>query len=237
MAGANAPDWIVANADLYRTQVEEPLRRLAEQLNQRIATFAPEFITPPEQAVMPPRRVRRAGHPVPPLRADAGLRFRRREQGRAVGAGFTLQIAPQGIAMFGGIFRPQPDELEAIRHWLLERHAVVAEVLRSASPRLAGVLQDGGERDAPSGWDASHPAADLLGRRAFYMMRCVPVSFLGRQSFVRDVGASFRAMTPFVRCLNDAMLGRSATVGSIAPAWRSEDGTSEDGGWRGAVNA
>lgn len=237
MAGADAADWIHANADLYRDQVERPLRRLAEQLNQRIATFAPEFITPPDQAVMPPRRVRRVGHPVPPLRADAGLRFRRRENGRAMGAGFTLQIAPQGIAMFGGIFRPQPDELEAVRRWLLARHRVMAEVLRSASPRLAGVLQDGGARDEAMGWDPAHPAADLLGRRAFYMMRCVPVSFLGRQSFVRDVGASFRAMTPFVRCLNDAMLGRNAMVGSITPVWRAEDGALEDGAWRGAVNA
>jgi uncharacterized protein (TIGR02453 family) len=227
----NTPAWIAAHREEYESFVRGPMLALAERLNGRLVRFAPEYVTPAPIAVVQPQRDTRFSRDKAPYRTDAGLRFRPRIDGRSVGAGFSLRIAPEGIGVMSGIFGPTTAQLTTLRRWIARHHSTMRAVLTHRDPRLTGSLQGNVHPEMPPGFAPDHPAANLLRRGQFYLVRPLPVTALGRRTFVREIGETFRAMTPFVRCLNRALLGEEHSVPSRRMPLPSRAGQRARGGW------
>lgn len=62
----------------------------------------------------------------------------------------------------------------------------------------------------PRGFDAAHPAADLLRRKQFLAVREEPAAFAARPDFYTQLLATFTAMAPLVAFLNEPIVALHA---------------------------
>ena len=58
----------------------------------------------------------------------------------------------------------------------------------------------------PRGFDAGHPAVDLLRHKQFLAAREEAPDFAARPDFYKQLLATFEAMLPFVRFLNEPVV-------------------------------
>jgi len=101
------------------------------------------------------------------------------------------------------LYHPMPDQLRAVRAHVAEHHA---EFRKTFSGKKIGQLFGGlrGEPMSrpPKGYDAGHPAIDLLRYREYVLYPELPKEMGTRADFVNEVVSRFRAATPFTEFLN-----------------------------------
>ncbi len=127
------------------------------------------------------------------------------------GAGLYLEIAPQWVWIGGGLYKPEPSELQAIREHIAAEHKRLRRIVEtSAFKRTVGELHGEQLRRVPRGFLASHPAAHYLRFRQFLAGREWPAAFACDARFYPQVLAVFRQVAPLTRFLNEPLLKRPA---------------------------
>src|SRR3989442_10897317 len=110
LARNNAKPWFEAHRADYEGQVREPMRALIEEMDVRLARFAPEIIGDPKRSMFRIYRDIRFSADKSPYKTHASCWFYHRDGSRAVGreaagggAGFYFQIAPGDSFIRGGV--------------------------------------------------------------------------------------------------------------------------------------
>src|SRR5213594_3739428 len=101
LARNNAKPWFEAHRVEYERDVRAPMHALIEEMDVRLATFAPEIIGDPKRSMFRIHRDIRFSKDKSPYKTHAACWFYHRDGSRAVGreaaaggAGFYFQIAP-----------------------------------------------------------------------------------------------------------------------------------------------
>ena len=106
----NEKPWFEEHRAAYEHTVKNPLRQLAEELDIRFATLAPEFVAPPKRALFRIHRDVRFSKDKSPYKTHAALWVFHRDAGRGVGrsigeahggAGFYFHLEP-GASLVAG---------------------------------------------------------------------------------------------------------------------------------------
>jgi uncharacterized protein (TIGR02453 family) len=226
----NDREWFRARRDQYDAHVHEPMVAVIEQLAQDFRTIAPELIASPKQSMFRIYRDTRFSHNKKPLKTHAGAIFRTRELPKPQGAGLYFEIAPGWVWIGGGMWRPEPPELVRIREHIADTWPEMRRITRSASfrKRFEELSGDAMTR-VPRGYRADHPAADYLKHRQFYGGAEFPAALAHSREFYPTWIATFKALMPLVRFLNEPLVAAPAPSGS--GVLRDENGTV--GGYRG----
>lgn len=215
----NEKPWFEANRAVYERAVKEPLRRLAEELDVRFATLAPEFVAPPKRALFRIHRDVRFSKDKSPYKTHAALWVFHRDAGRGVGrsvgeahggAGFYFHLEPGASMVAAGYWMPPRPALNIIRERLLEDHRPFVKLLKSpAFTRRFGGLTDDEPgvklTRVPRGVAPDHPAAELLRFNSFTASRMLTDAEALSPKLVDHILKDYAALLPMVRWLNAAM--------------------------------
>lgn len=222
----NEKPWFEANRAVYERAVKEPLRRLAEELDVRFATLAPEFVAPPKRALFRIHRDVRFSKDKSPYKTHAALWVFHRDAGRGVGrsvgeahggAGFYFHLEPGASMVAAGYWMPPRPALNRIRERLLEDHRPFATLLKAPAfvRRFGGLTDDEpGVKltRVPRGVAPDHPAAELLRFNSFTASRMLTDAEALSPRLVDNILKDYAALLPMVRWLNAAMGHGSATA-------------------------
>src|SRR5438094_10272996 len=122
LARNNRKPWFEAHRAEYEAVVVAPMRELIEEMDVRLASFAPEIIGDPKRSMFRIYRDIRFSQDKSPYKTHAACWFYHRAGSRAVGreaagggAGFYFQIAPGDSFVGGGMWMPQREALRALR--------------------------------------------------------------------------------------------------------------------------
>ena len=179
-----------------------------EQLGLDFRTFAPELIAAPKVSLYRIYRDTRFSDNKAPLKTHAAAGFPWRGLPRHEGAGLYLEIAGGWAWVGGGMWAPQPVQLQRVREHIAETYPEIDELRQSTTfRRMLGSLEGDRLTRVPRGFPRDHPAAEYLKHRRFVAGREFPPEFAVSDEFYPTVVRTFKALMPIVRFLNEPLIG------------------------------
>ena len=190
-----------------------PVVAIVERLAVDFAAAAPDFVADPKISLFRPWRDTRFSADKRPLKTHVAALFPQRALGRLRGAGLYFEVGPGYVWIGGGLYAPDPASLHAVRSHIAARHTRLRRLLAApAFTRTFGAISGEQAARMPRGFDPEHPAADLIRHKQFLAVREEPDAFATTPEFYAELLASFTAMAPFVRFLNEPLVALKRTA-------------------------
>ena len=203
----NRREWFQPRKGEFDALLRRPLLSLCEQVSDDLRSFAVEHVTPAAKAARRIYRDVRFSHDKTPYKAGVSALFPRAGLGKDGGAVFYFGVSPDGVRIAAGLYNPGPAELAAVRRDIAGDPVGFARLV-TAKPlcRLLGTCQ--GERLAkvPKAFAADHVAAEWLRHKQWYFAAVLDVVAATRPGLRKAIVERFRAVTPFVNRINEAVL-------------------------------
>jgi uncharacterized protein (TIGR02453 family) len=217
----NDRTWFEAHRAEFEAAVKQPMRELIEEMDVRLARFAPELVGDVKRSMFRIYRDIRFSPDKSPYKTHASCWFYHRDGSRAVGraaasegagAGFYFQIAPGDSFVGGGMWMPPRDALLALREALADDPKRFTQIAtdRRLVRRFGGLSEEAVLRRVPRGFAPDHPAARWLKFQSFVMGRALSDAEAVSARLPARLEADFRLMLPLVRWINAALGLRAA---------------------------
>lgn len=220
LARNNRKEWFEAHRSEYERELKEPLARLIDEIDVRLADLAPEIIGSRKKSAFRIHRDVRFSKDKSPYKTHVACWFFHRDVGTRIvseavhgGAGFYLHIAPGASFCGGGIWMPPRPALQKIRDALADDvegwEAIVMD--RRFRRRFGALDQDGMLTRIPRGYAPDHPAASWLRYQSFTAGCPLRDDEVTGSRLPERLARHYAVITPMVRWLNLA-LGLPAAV-------------------------
>ncbi|MEO8259008.1 MAG: DUF2461 domain-containing protein [Acidobacteriota bacterium] len=204
----NDREWFKARKERYELLLRAPMIAIVERLAVDFRTFAPELVASPKTSLYRIYRDTRFSANKAPLKTHIAAVFPCRGMARHQGAGLYLEVAPTWVWVGGGLYAPEPAELQAVREHLAANVRAFRKLVEApAFRRGVGPLGGNKLQRVPRGFARDHEAAEYLKHRQFLAGREFPAGFASSPRFYRGVLDVFRQMAPLIRFLNQPLLG------------------------------
>jgi uncharacterized protein (TIGR02453 family) len=197
----NQRDWFQPRKEIFDTKLKEPMLEFVEEINAELLKFAPEHITEPKKAVYRIYRDTRFSKDKTPYKTHLAAIFPRRGLGKDAGAGYYFHVSSKAIGVACGAYGPGPEQLLKIRRFIAENHK-----LFRAQNKLMGPLQGSTLTRVPKGFDAEHPAADLIKMKQWYWWVELDLALATSPKLKGEIVKRFRSIAPMVELLNKPLL-------------------------------
>lgn len=210
----NDREWFERNRPTYEAELKGPLSALTEEVDVRLASFAPEIVGNPRTSLFRIHRDVRFSSDKSPYKTHIATWFHHFDAGRGVGtaaphggAGFYFHMEADRASIGGGIWMPPRPTLNRLREAIDEDHESLASLLRHPARhrRFGGLAEESMLTRMPRGYADTHPAASLLRHQSFT---------IGRELTDRDVMSAklpdvlareYERILPLVRWINHAL--------------------------------
>ena len=220
LARNNRRDWFEEHRAEYERQLAAPLRALVEEMDVRLARFAPEFVGDPRRSPFRIHRDVRFSNDKRPYKTNVACRFFHRDAGArmsdgetAAGFYFQLGAAAGETYVAAGLWAPPPAALAAVRRRLEEdlegfERIVLSRAFRDAAGALDEELM---LKRLPRGVAAGHRAERWMRYKSFTVTHELTHDEALSAALPDIMQRYFRATLPLVRWLNAAVGFRPAT--------------------------
>ena len=203
----NTRAWFEKHKEEYETFVKLPMQSLIVALQPHFEKFAPEFEVNPKKSIFRIYRDVRFSKDKTPYKTHVAAHFVLSGKPKGVeGSGFYLHIEPGEVFLGGGIYMPDSDQLKKIRRAIADRPEQFLSIMKQGNfKKTFGTLQGEKLQRVPQGYDPGHSMAEWLKHKQFFLWVEWPETKCLKEKFVDEVAALFKAATPMVRFLNEAM--------------------------------
>lgn len=199
----NRREWFQPRKERYEALIKAPMLQLVDCLNAEFASFAPDYVTPPQKSVFRIYRDTRFSHDKTPYKTHIAAIFPRNGADRMRGACFYFHFTEKELLAFGGVYSPERDELLAYRGLLQEHYRDFEKILHNKTlRRTVGGLQGEQLSRMPKGFPPDHPAEGLLRQRQWYLESVLEIKLLTTPRVLSSLARSFAVMAPFVEFMN-----------------------------------
>ena len=212
----NNKPWFEAHREEYEGDVRGPMRQLVEEMDVRLARFAPELCGDPRRSMFRINRDIRFSKDKSPYKTNAGCWFYHRGSTGKVGgeategsAGFYFHLEPGSCFVGGGLWMPPRPQLNRLRDAIADDHESFAAVARGLR-RFGGLSDDAMLKRMPRGFGEDHPGARWLRYQSFTAGRALTDTQVTSLKLPALLEREFQALLPLVRWLNGTLGYRPA---------------------------
>lgn len=205
----NRREWFQPRKEIFESKVKAPMIDLIEAINAELPAFAPEHITDPKHALYRIYRDTRFSPDKTPYKTHVAAIFPRRGQGKHSSAGFYFHLSTKTFGIAAGAYMPGPEELFAMRTWIAENHATLRKAIKGPE-KLMGKLQGDTLIRVPKGFDAAHPAADLIRMKSWLYWVELDPKLAITPKLHGEILKRLRAAAPVVDMLNAGLTKKRA---------------------------
>jgi uncharacterized protein (TIGR02453 family) len=207
LARHNDRAWFDPRKPIYERELKAPMLALIEEINHAFADFAPEHIRPPHKAMMRIYRDTRfdasRGITERPYKSHIAAWWVRAGLEKTSGAGYYFSLSAKEIVVAAGMYMPSPEQLLAVRRYLVDHHAELRALLAGRKLRAAMEEFDGHKLTRPPrGFPADSPAMDLLLCRQWGMAATLPAETAIRPGLLKEITSRFALAAPVIDLLN-----------------------------------
>ena len=204
----NDREWFRARKDDYEQHVRGPMVAVIERLAVDFGRFAPELEASPKRCIYRIYRDTRFSADKTPLKTQISASFRWRQLPRGRSAGLYFEVHPRWVWIGGGFYAPEPVDLVRIRRHISDTHPELHKLAKSPAFRRTFPELEGEKLTRlPRGFLKDDPAAEYLKHRNFLAGREFPPEFATTAAFYPTLVATFKAVMPIVRFLNEPLVG------------------------------
>lgn len=200
--------WFQANKAVFEAELKEPMLAIVRHVTDAMLDFAPEHVRPAEKSLFRIYRDTRFSNDKRPYKDHIAAWWTHTGLEKTSGAGYYFHISPKDVTVAAGAYMPEKEQLEAIRHWLLEHHAAFRALLeRPAVIKAFRVFEGNALTRPPKGFPAEidgkpHPALDLIRCRQWGLAATLPAEAALDPDFASEVVRHFKLAAPVVAALN-----------------------------------
>ncbi len=199
----NRREWFQPRKDIYEQSVRAPMLALVDALNAQLARVAPDYVTDPKKAVFRIYRDTRFSHDKTPYKTHVAAVFGRRGMSGHTGGMLYFHVSPEEVEIAGGVYRPEPETMRAVRQHVAENHAEMTRILAGKRLRAAmGELKGDELTRVPKGFAADHPAADVIRKKDWILDVSLEPAIATTPKLFDELRTRFLLMVPFVEFLN-----------------------------------
>ena len=203
----NRREWFEAHRGDYESYVRQPMTAIVERLAVDLRAFAPELVASPKVSIYRIYRDTRFSDNKTPYKTHVSALFPTRGLPKHEGAATYLRIAPEGVRIGGGLYRPQPPQLVAVREHIAGHVGQLRAIVKSPAFRKQfGALEGDRLTRVPRGYAKDHPAADYLKFKNFVAGADFPATLATSPAFYKTLLTVFRQVVPLTRFLNAPLL-------------------------------
>jgi uncharacterized protein (TIGR02453 family) len=121
-------------------------------------------------------------------------------------AGYYLHLEPGETMLVGGAYMPEANWLKAIRQEIAYNTAEFNAIVNDKEfKEIFGEMEGEKLKTTPKGYEADHPAIELLKHKSFLMTHKCPDKQVLSEDFLQHCTKVFKALYPFDQFLNRAM--------------------------------
>ena len=203
LAVNNDRAWFQPRKADYERLLKEPLESLVAALAERFEARGIPLQADPKRSPFRIYRDTRFSKDKTPYKTHIAAVFHRRGMEKETGGGLYFAVSHKEVEVAGGIYMPAPETLLAVRTHVARNHETFRELIQDRGlRRVLGPMQGEQLTRVPKGFDAEHPAADLLRYKQFLFYVLLDPQVAAGRSLEREVVKRFRAMMPFLEFLN-----------------------------------
>jgi uncharacterized protein (TIGR02453 family) len=204
LSANNNREWFAANRDRYemaKTNVEHFIDALIVKMNTHDRIETPSA----KKSLYRIYKDVRFSRDKTPYSASFSGYLRRLKP--ALRGGYYFWIKPGGNSGIGcGFTYPNPDDLRRIRQDIDLNHDDWYKVLGSkALVKTFGAMQGSQVRTAPRGFDADHPAIELLRFKQFWFEKTFADKEVLSGDFLLNMNKTFKAIRPFFDYMSEVL--------------------------------
>jgi uncharacterized protein (TIGR02453 family) len=187
---------------------------LVEEMDVRLASFAPEIVGDPKRSVFRIHRDVRFSADKSPYKTHVACWFHHVDAGRGVGtqtphggAGFYFHMEADRASLGGGIWMPPRPTLQRIRESIDEDHRSLTAILRNPAVRrrFGGLAEENMLTRMPRGYADTHSAAALLRHQSFTLGREIAQRDLRSPRLPDVLARDYARLLPLVCWINAAL--------------------------------
>lgn len=207
LAANNEKAWFEANRDRYENDVRAPMKAFVEDIAPKLAKISPNFIADPKKSSFRIHRDVRFSKDKSPYKTNAGIHLRHQRGKDAHAPGYYLHLEPGTVFCGGGVWKPAPEALLAIRTAIAEQPKAWRKALSGKTfSETFGDLREGDPLSRPpKGFDGDHEMIDYLKRRSFFAMKDYSARDAATADFVDEAAKTFAAAAPVMRFMTEAV--------------------------------
>lgn len=201
----NDRTWFAEHKARYEAEARDPLLRFISAFGGPLSGVSRHFIADPRPSggsMFRLHRDTRFAKDKSPYKTHLAAHFPHRSvnAGGVHGPGFYLHLEPGGSFAGGGLWHPDPDSLFKVRQ------AIVAKPAAWKAVRKSGLEIEGEAlKRIPQGFDASHPCAEDLKLKDFYITCAFTDAEVLGPNFLSRVAGACRTAAPLVAFLCKAL--------------------------------
>jgi uncharacterized protein (TIGR02453 family) len=203
--------WFDPRKPIYERELKAPMLALIDEINHALATISPAHIRPQHKIMMRIYRDTRfdvsRGQEPRPYKTQIAAWWSRTGLEKTSGAGYYISISPKAVTIAAGCYMPAPEQLLAIRRYMLEHHAEFRKLLANKKLRAAMSELEGHRLTRPPrGFSADSPALDLILPRQWGLSATLPAEAATQPTLLKEITTRFALAAPIVDFLNAPIL-------------------------------
>ncbi len=203
----NRREWFLGHRAEYEDHVRAPMLELIGRLASDLRAVAPDIVCDPKTAMYRIYRDVRFSANKAPYKTHVAASFPTRGLPKHEGAGLYFHVSPDEVWIGGGMYAPQPPQLQAVREHIAAHPKRLRTIVESPGfRRTFGALAGERLQRVPRGFAADHPAAEYLRFRQFLAGCELPPAAATTARFYASVLRAFRQAAPLVHFLNEPLL-------------------------------
>ena len=205
----NRREWFQARKERFETDVRAPMLAIIERLAVDMRDIAPEIVVNPKTAMYRIYRDTRFSENKTPYKTHVAAVFPSRGLPKHEGAGLYFHVSPDEVWIGGGMYAPQPPQLQAVREHIAANVRQLRAIVESPGfRRHLGELEGERLQRVPRGFPKEHQAAEFLKYRQFLAGRELPPAVATSPTFYSTILTTFRQVAPLARFLNAPLVSR-----------------------------
>ena len=210
----NDREWFTPRKSTFEDTVRKPMIELVSAIHGEMLRFAPDYVGEPAKCVYRIYRDTRFSKDKTPYKTYVSALLLRNNFDKYQGsAAYYFAVSPENIEVAGGIYTPDRDVLLAVRQHVAEKHREFRATYETPKVRkLLGELSGESLTRVPKGFDASHPAADLIRHKQYLLDVSIDAKLAATPKLFGEIVARLEAMTPFIEFLNRPLLRRQTKL-------------------------
>jgi len=210
----NTRPWFEAHRGDYEQHVKQPMADLVEEMDLRMARFAPEMVGDPKRSMFRLHRDIRFSRDKSPYKTHAacwlfhgGGSAKVGREAHGGGAGFYFHLQPGASFVGGGCWMPPRPALLKFRAAIAADLRGFERVVRAPSllRRFRGLSEEEMLKRTPRGYAEDHPAARWLRHQSFTVGRRLSDAQVTSARLTAILETDYRTMLPLVRWLNGTL--------------------------------
>ncbi len=204
LAENNDREWFGENKRRYEEHVKDPALRLIAAFAPELKKLSPHFMATP-RSLFRIYRDTRFSKDKSPYKTHLGIHFRHDRSRDVHAPGYYLHVEP-GSAFAGvGIWHPDSTALLAIRSRIVEEPADWKRASGAKAFKATFDLSGDRLKRPPRGFDPDHPLVEDLKWKDYVAVADLSDAFVTEPGLVKELAKVFKAGTPFMRFLCDAL--------------------------------